>query len=83
MSGVLYSVEIVKGRDESKQGSSKGYSKLGKTISLLLHLTRCIWGTSKVVVLNSGFCVLKGVAELRKNGVFGAALIKKHQYWPR
>ena len=32
--------------------------------------------------MDSGLCVTKGLVELRKKGVFGAALIKKHRYWP-
>ena len=35
------------------------------------------------VILDSGFCVLKGLIELRKRGVFASALIKKRWYWPR
>ena len=34
-------------------------------------------------MLDSGFCVLKGIAELKKKGVFAAALIKKRRYWPK
>ena len=33
--------------------------------------------------MNSGFCVLLSVTELKKMGVFSAALIKKRRYWPR
>ena len=40
-------------------------------------------GNQKIVVLNSGFCVLKGIAELRKKGVFGEAFIKKRGYQPK
>ena len=40
-------------------------------------------GTGMVVVLDSGFCVLEGVIELQKRGVFTAALIKKRRYWPK
>ena len=36
-----------------------------------------------VVILDSGFCVLKGIIELRKKGVFASALIKKQHYWPK
>ena len=36
-----------------------------------------------VVILDSGFCVLKGITELRKKGVFASALIKKWRYWPK
>ena len=56
---------------------------MGKTASLLLHLTKPIWGSLKVVVLDSGFCVLKGIVELRKKGIFAAALVKKRRYWPK
>ena len=35
------------------------------------------------MILDSGFCVLKGIIELRKKGVFAAALIKKRRYWPK
>ena len=37
----------------------------------------------RVVVLDSGFCVLKGLIELQKKGVFVAAVIKKRRYWPK
>ena len=36
-----------------------------------------------VVILDSGFCVLKAIIELRKKGIFASALIKKRQYWPK
>ena len=35
------------------------------------------------MILDSGFCVLKGIIELHKNGVFASALIKKRRYWPK
>ena len=34
-------------------------------------------------ILDSGFCVLKGIAEIQKNGVYASALIKKRGYWPK
>ena len=36
-----------------------------------------------VVFLDSGFCVLKGIVELKKRGVYASALIKKRKYWPK
>jgi hypothetical protein len=36
-----------------------------------------------VVILDSGFCVLKAIIELKKKGVYASALIKKRRYWPR
>ena len=46
-------------------------------IGTLLHLTKPVWGTGKLVVLDSGFCVLQGLVELKKKGVYAHALIKK------
>ena len=36
------------------------------------------------MVLDSGFCVVKGIVELRKRSLFACLLIKikKQQYWP-
>jgi hypothetical protein len=36
-----------------------------------------------VVILDSGFCVLRGIVELQKKGVFAAAVIKMRKYWPK
>ena len=49
----------------------------------MLRCTMSLHGTGMVVVLDSGFCVLEGVIELQKRGVFTAALIKKRRYWPK
>ena len=49
----------------------------------LLHLTEPVWGSGRVFVLDSGFCVLQAIVELWKKGVFKVALIKKHHYWPK
>ena len=34
------------------------------------------------IILDSGFCVLKGLVELRRRGLYACALIKKRRYWP-
>ena len=34
-------------------------------------------------MLDSGFCVLKAIVELKKKGVFAASLIKKRRYWSK
>ena len=49
----------------------------------LLRLTEPVWGSDRVFVLDSGFCVLQAIVELRKKGLFAAALIKKRRYWPK
>ena len=35
------------------------------------------------MVLNSGFCVLNGIVELKMHVAYGSALIRKHKYWPK
>ena len=34
------------------------------------------------MIIDSGFCVLKGILEMRNMGVYGIAFIKKSIYWP-
>jgi hypothetical protein len=46
-------------------------------------MTRYIWNTGRVVILDSGFCVLSGIVKLAKKGLHGGALIKKRRYWPK
>ena len=48
-----------------------------------MRLTKPIYGSGKVIVLDSGVCVLKGLVKLKKVGIFAHALIKKHRYWPK
>ena len=83
VSGIMFGIEIVEGKDEPPERDMKEFQVLGKTIGLLLRLTRPMWGTAKMVVLDSGFCVLQGIIELKKRGVFAASLIKKRKWWPK
>ena len=53
-----------------------------KTVGLLLRLTKPIWGTSWLVILDSGFCVLDGIIALWNEDIFASALIKKRKHWP-
>ena len=54
-----------------------------KTFRLLFRLTKPLWHTFKIFILDSWLYVLKGIVELRKRGVFALALIKKRRYWPK
>lgn len=58
------------------------FSKRGKTMGLLLHLTKSTHHTGRYIVLGSGFCVLQALAEVKKCSVIAGELIKKHWYWP-
>lgn len=78
----LWHLELVEGKDRPRQMGHQEFDEHGKTVGLMLRLTHPIWHTGKLVVMDSGFCVLKGIVEMRKNSVFAAALIKKRRYWP-
>ncbi|KAG7356336.1 transposase IS4 [Nitzschia inconspicua] len=82
ISGILFAMELVEGKDQPRQLRNEE-DNFGKTVGLLLRLTRSLWGSARVLVLDSGFCVLKGLIELAKKGVYGSALIKKRKYWPK
>ena len=82
----MYAVELVEGKDRPKQKSAETFStvvKNGTTTSLLLRLCESIFHKGMVVILDSGFCVLRTLIELKKRGLFASALIKKQRYWPK
>ena len=82
LSGILFFAEMVEGKDRPRQLGKKQFAELGKTVGLMLRMSRPLWGTGKVVVMDSGFCVAKGLCEMYHKGVYGHALIKKRRYWP-
>ena len=83
ISGVLYKVDLVEGKDRPPEHGAEEYYVLGKTVGLLLRVTKPLHGTGKCIVLDSGFCALEGIARLKEKGVFAAAQIKKRRYWPK
>ena len=82
-SDINCTLELHEGKDLPTQLNNKEFDELGKTIGMLLCLTNPVWGSGKIFILDSGFCVLKAILELKKKGVFPAALIKKQCYWPK
>jgi hypothetical protein len=80
-SGMMLFIEMVEGQDHPPEVEEK-FSRLGKTVSLLLHILENYFGSGRYVVLDSGFCVLKGLKELKTKGIFACALIKERRYWP-
>ena len=80
--GVMWAIELVEGKDALPTLQCSTNLLVGKTGDLLLRMLRPIFGTAKVVILDSGFCVLKALIELRKNGVYASAVVKKRRYWP-
>ena len=55
----------------------------GKTDGLLLRLSKSIWGSARIIILDSGCFVLKGISELRKKGLYASALMKKRRFWSK
>ena len=76
MSGILWQMELVEGKDSPSQIVPK-FSNEGKTVGLLLRVLEPIFAKGMVVILDSGFCVLRGNIELKKRSVYESALIKK------
>jgi len=83
LTGIMYSIELVEGKDRPRQLGPKQHEQFGKTVGLMWRMCKPIFHTGKVVILDSGFCVLQGIIQLKKVGVFAAALIKKRRYWPK
>jgi hypothetical protein len=77
----MFSMEMVEGKDHPPQVAER-WSKLGKTMGLLLRMLATYLSTGRYVILDSGFCVLKSLVELKKVGIFACAVIKKRRYWP-
>ena len=84
-SGIMYGWEIVERRyNLIPMGQPEFETSTNmKTVGLMRRLTRALWSTGKAVIMDSVFCVLKGLLEMRKRGVCGSALIKKRCYWPK
>ena len=68
LSGILWQLELVEGKDSPSQIITK-FNNEGKTVGLLLHVLEPIFAKGMVAILDSGFCVLRGIIELKK-GVF-------------
>ena len=82
-SGIMFGIEMVEGDHRPKEIPTDPTNAKGNTVGLLLRLCRSIYNSGRVVILDSGFCVLQGLIELRKLGVYASAIIKKRRYWPK
>ena len=82
--GIMFRIELVEGKDEPRDVlPKKKFHELPKTVALMLRMCEPLFGSGTIVVLDSGFCVLRALIELRLRGVFAAAVIKKRRYWPK
>ena len=76
----MYAMEMVEGKDHPREIPKDDTHSKGTTPGLLLRLTRALYSSGKVLVLDSGFCVFRAILELMKVGVYAGALIKKRRY---
>jgi hypothetical protein len=81
LSGIMFMMEMVEGKDHPPQVAER-YSELGKTTGLLMRMLQSYFASGRYVVLDSGFCVLKALVQLKMVGMVACAVIKKRQYWP-
>ena len=78
---IMWFAEIVEVRDSPRERKKPEFDEIGKTVGTMLRCTRPIWNCSKVVIIDSGLCVTKGLVKLLNKVVFGAAPVKKRRYW--
>ena len=74
---ILFQMELVEGKDEPEEKAKPQYSNLGKTVGLLMCLAQTIYNSGRVIILDSGFCVLAGLLQLLKKGLYASAVVKK------
>ena len=53
-------------KDRPTQLSDKKRSELGSTVGIMLKICEQMFGTGKAVVIDSGFCVVKGITAWNK-----------------
>ena len=77
---IMFVIDLVKGRDCLSELPSLDPGRLRNTVSLLLRMYKTIVGTGKVLILDSGFCVLNGLIQLMKRGFYAGALHLRRGY---
>ena len=83
LSSILFVVDFVEGKAYPQQSSPLDFEDLGgNTMGLFWRIIKSYFATGRYVILDSGFCVLKGLIQLRKEGISTCAVIKKRRYWP-
>ena len=65
-SDIIWALDLQEGKDHPTNLGNKEFDDLGKTTGILLQLTKTVWSTGKVFVLDSGVCVLQAIVMLEK-----------------
>ena len=84
MSVVVFFVDLVEGKDiPTERGNLEFEADYVETGGLIMRMTNPLFVTGKAVVMDSGFCVLKGLVGVLAHGVYGTTVIKKKRYWTK
>jgi hypothetical protein len=75
----MNAIVLVKGEDRPPQLALEKISEHGQRAGLLLRLTDSIHHFERVVIMDSGFCVLQALIKLSSVGVYSSAVIKKRR----
>ena len=75
----MFVIKMVEGKD-APSILCWPFEAIGKTVSRLLRMLMSYFGTGRYIILDSGFCFLKAIIELKRYGLFGCALAKKRRY---
>ncbi len=73
---IKFCVELVEGKDRPLKLRPKEFEDCGNTVGLMIFMSKNLWNTGKVVSMDSGFSVSKGIIAMKEKGEFGQALIK-------
>ena len=72
---------MVEGKDRPTNAPHLPHVEHGKTTSLCLRLLLPMLNAGKVVIIDSGFCVLLAIIEMCKHGARASALTKNRRNW--
>ena len=70
LTSIMWRAQILEGKYKPTQLSPKKWEEMGKTVGLMLRMCETIFSTGKCVVLESGFCVSKGITYLLEFGIY-------------
>ena len=78
MSVVVFVVDIVEGKDRPIEREKPDFEAYyGATGELMMRMTKPMFRSREYVLMDSGFCVLKGLVCMLEHGVYGMTAIKK------
>ena len=80
---MIYSIEIVEVNILPPKLDQRGFHEDAVASSIFIHLIKAIFCTANVIILDSSFCVMKSIMDMKKCGVYVSSLINKRRYWPK